>query len=167
MPSEWSPRRSTSTMHISTTKGKRRPCALVKVVRSTPKTPRKSLRSGQQSAGIFSEHFLWAVKPQSRYSRVLSFNYFFHSIEKMNQRIHFIQFYGSTYGSKTSYEHPEKKWMIMVRFMIHSGCNLCSYHSHGVKREKQGPIELDGYLIKIHRTRNLSEINIESEQHLR
>lgn len=38
---------------------------LTSVVKSIPKTRLMCLKSGQQSAGTFSEHFRWAWNPQS------------------------------------------------------------------------------------------------------
>lgn len=59
------PRFSVSLMHRSTTNGLTVLWAFTRVIRSTPKTRLTCFKSGKQSLGTFSEHFLWALKPQS------------------------------------------------------------------------------------------------------
>ena len=60
-----SPLLSISVMHFSTTAGISVFCAFTSVVRSTPNILFTYFMSGMQSLGTFSEHFLWALKPQS------------------------------------------------------------------------------------------------------
>lgn len=52
-------------MHFSTTNGIGDFLAFITVVRSCPNTDFTNFISGMQSGGTFSEHFLWASKPQS------------------------------------------------------------------------------------------------------
>ena len=56
---------SISLMHFSTTMGTGDLWALITVVKSAPNIDFTNLMSGIQSFGTFSEHFLWASKPQS------------------------------------------------------------------------------------------------------
>lgn len=64
------PRFSVSLMHRSTTNGLTVLWAFTRVIRSTPKTRLTCFKSGKQSFGTFSEHFLWALKPQSEIQRI-------------------------------------------------------------------------------------------------